>query len=540
VVLPADQQLDTRAQAMPLALSPDGRLLLYAARSAGRVQLYLRSLDAFETKPIAGTEGARYPFFSPDGQWVAFFADGKLKRVSVQGGYPVTVCDTPGVGRGGTWGGDGTIVFDPGASGLMSVAADGGIPTPITSQDTEMDANDLSWPQFLPGGRALVATVGHQENAALVMLSLDTGTWSRLGQGFQAQYVPSGHLVFHAPGVREGELQAVSFDLERAAIQGAPVSVLDGVFRAEDGGGAYYGVSANGTLVFAPGGHARTLVRVDRNGRRTPLLDDRRGFRMPSISPDGRLVAVTIDPRPSQIWIYDLGRRSGQPIATEGHNIVPLWTLDGRRVVYAAEDMYWRMADGSSQAERLLMRDHWEFPGSWTKDGRTLVYAGYDPESGNDIWALPPNGDPLPLLTTRANELSPKLSPDARWLAYMSDESGRFEVYVRPFPNVDDGKWVLSTDGGEFPVWSPTSRELFYMNGTTMMSVPVQLQGTFSADTPQPLFTGPFETGSTQFDIFPAGSHFVMVEADPDARPTHINVVVNWAEELKGLTVSSR
>ena len=215
VLLPATQELDIAGRASPIALSPDGRRLAYVARSGGRAQLYLRDLDVFEAKPVAGTDGARYPFFSPDGESIAFFADDRLKRVSVRGGTPVTVCEVPTLGQGGSWAPDNTIVFDPGASGLMRVSAAGGTPEPLATSDADMDARDLSWPHFLPGGRALLATVGHHENAAMVLLSLDAGTWRQIGTGFQAQYVPSGHLLFHAPGIREGEVHAVGFDVER-------------------------------------------------------------------------------------------------------------------------------------------------------------------------------------------------------------------------------------------------------------------------------------------------------------------------------------
>ena len=186
-----------------------------------------------------------------------------------------------------------------------------------------------------------------------------------IGTGFQAQYVPSGHLLFHAPGIREGEVHAVGFDVERLEVQGEPRAVLDGVFRSAGAGGAYFAPSSAGTLVFVLGGHARTLVRVERNGRRTPLLDERRGFRLPRISPDGRYVAVTIDPRPSQVWVYDLARRSGIPLATGGHSMSPIWTTDGQRVTYVSSsspavadgDLYWRPADAGADAQRLLARD---------------------------------------------------------------------------------------------------------------------------------------------------------------------------------------
>ncbi len=542
VTLAADQQLDTQHRAMPLALSPDGRRLVYVAHSAGRAELYLRNLDAFETKPMAGTEGARYPFFSPDGQWVAFFAEDKLKRVSIQGGSPVTVCNTPVAGRGGTWGPDGTIVFDPGISGLMRVAADGGIPEPVVSQDAEMDARNLRWPQFLPHGRALLATATIEGNATLVVLSLDTGTWRQLGRGSQAQYVPPGHLVFHSTAVKEGELQAVGFDVERLTIRGEPISVLDGVFRSNNGGGAYFAVAGSGTLVFARGGHARTLVRVDRNGRRVPLVDDRRGFRLPRISPDGRRVAVTIDPRPSQIWIYDIERGSGLPLATEGHNLASAWTPDSRRVAYTSDgEMYWRAADASSEAQRLLARDRPQYPSEWSRDGRSLIFLDDHPTNRFDIWVMTLDADPRPLVATGAHELMVRLSPDERWLAYVSDESGRYEVYVRPFPNVDERKWTISTGGGVEPVWSTTGRELFYMNGMAMMAVAIEVRGaTLDVAAPELLFTGPFETGSPSFDISPDGTYFVMVEADPDAKPTQIQVVLNWAGELNRLVTSSR
>jgi serine/threonine-protein kinase len=537
VTLAADQQLDTTNRAAPLALSPDGRRLVYTAYSAGQVQLYLRNLDAFVATPIGGTEGARYPFFSPDGLWVAFFSQGKLKRVSLQGGSPVTICDTPAVGRGGTWAPDGTIVFDPGNSGLMRVIASGGVPEPVKSRDATMDGRNLSWPHFLPNGRVLLATAGVGFNSRMVALSLDTGEWRDIGEGFQPQYVAPGYLVFHAPAVSEGEIHAVPFDETQVAVDGAAVSMLSGVFRSNDGGGAYFAISRNGSVIFAPGGHARTLVRTERSGRRTPLTDDRRGFRLPRISPDGRKIAVTVDPRPSQIWVYDIARGSGIPLATDRHNLAAKWTPDGRHVVYTSEgDIYVRAADASTQARRVLARDGAQYPGPWLEDGRSLIFADDHSTNRSDIWLLPADSDPRPLIATQAHEISPALSPDGRWLAYTSDETGHQEVHIRPFPNIDDGKWVVSTGGGISPVWSPTVRELFYMSGRALMSVAVNTQGPdFSAAKPERLFEGPFETGSPQFDISPDSSYFVMVEADPDARPTQIHAVLNWIEELKRL-----
>jgi serine/threonine-protein kinase len=546
VPLPATQRLDSDDGAAPLALSADGRRLAYVAHGEGGTLLYLRELDAFEARPMAGTEGARYPFFSPDGQWVAFFAGGRLKRVPIAGGAPLPVCDAPRVAGGGTWGRDGTIVFAAGDSGLLRVAARGGNPEPVATEGLGPDAVAFRWPRFLPDGRALLATLADESagryTETLGTLSLETGQWTPLGRGSQARYLPSGHLVYHAPHAREGELHVVGFDLERRAVRGEAVAVLDGVFRGSGGGAAYFDLAETGTLVFAPGGLKHALVSVDRDGRRTPLSEDRLGFRFPRLSPDGRRVAVTIDPRPSQIWVYDLERRSRLPLAIEGHSITPLWTPDGRRVVYYSDpggDLYWRAADASDAPERLLARAGAQYPMSWTRDGRSVIFTDDRTlQAGRmGVWILPLEGDARPLFEAGASLNHGLPSPDGRWLAYSSDESGRREVYVRAFPDVDAGKWAVSTDGGHSPRWSPDGRELFYMDGSTVLAVPVEAEGaSFATGAPTALFSGPFDaTQDSNFDVSPDGSSFVMVEADPDTRPNRLQVVLHWAEELKRL-----
>jgi eukaryotic-like serine/threonine-protein kinase len=516
-------------------ISADGRRIAFVARSDGSTRIYVRELDAFNAKALESTVGAQFPFFSPDGQWIGFFAEGKLKRVSIAGGAPVPVCDAPVVGRGGTWGSDGTIVFDSGASGLMRVPAAGGRPELVTSKDPATDARDHKWPQFLPNSRGLLSTI-NSDGEQVAVLSLKTREWRLLGPGSQAQYLNSGYLVYHAPHVREGELDIVPFDLESLSVRGAPVSVLEGVFRAANSGAALFAISHTGTLVFGPGGYARGLVRVDRQGHRTPVISERRGFRFPRFSPDGRKVAVTIDPRPSQIWVYDIARGLSFPLATEGTNLVPAWTPDGQRIAYYAhDDIYWRSADGSTAEEPLLVRDHAQYPTSWSSDGRFLLFQDDDPINRFDIWLLPMGGSPQPLIATRASELDGKFSPDNHWLAYQSNESGRYEVYVRPFPNVNQQRWTISTDGGISPVWSRDGRELFYTNGTAMMAVAVHSQdGTLAVGKPQFLFDGPFDaTQNFNFDISPDGKYFIMVETDPEATPSRLQIVLNWFEELK-------
>ena len=263
ITMPRELELDTSPGAAPIALSADGQQLAFVAFTKGRGLLYVRDIGAFEARPLPGTEGARYPFFSPDGQWIGFFADAKLKRISLSGGAAVPICDASGTGRGGTWGSDGTIIFDPGASGLMRVAAMGGAPHRVTSRDTVMDAQNLSWPHFLPEARSVLVTVGPEVIAegmpSLAVLSLESGDWHPIGPGSQAQYVESGHILYHAVHAREGQVDAVAFDAKRFAVRGSSITVVDGVFRARNGGAAYFAAAGMKTLVFAPGGLSHTL-----------------------------------------------------------------------------------------------------------------------------------------------------------------------------------------------------------------------------------------------------------------------------------------
>ncbi len=543
VALPAGVELDTADTTRPLALSPDGRRLAYVGGTDGRKRLYVRSLDEFDAKVIDGSDGARFPFFSPDGKWVAFFANRELKRASIAGGAPTVVCDAATVSRGGSWGPDGYIVFPTNDEGLLRVKADGGKPEPIATLDPEIDGRHHTWPQYLPDGSGLVSTVDFH---TLVVLSFATRRWRELLPGSQPLYLDAGYLVFHADRVREGQIDAVPFDIATLTLRGPPFPVLDSVFRSASSGAVFFAIARTGTMAFTPGGYARTLVRVNRQGRRSPLVEQRRGFRYPRVSPDGQRVAVTIDPRPSQIWVYDLQRGTGIPLTSQSHNIAPTWTRDGQRVVFSTSPtkLFWAAADGRDQPSVLLAPTGPDVqnigPASWSSDG-TLVFEQEFPATSADIWTTRPGEPPTPLIASPAAELNARLSPDSRWIAYESNESGRQEVYVRPFPNVNEQRIALSTAGGSTPVWAPDGREIFYMSGTTLMSVAVTTDGgTFVAGKPEMLFDGPFDTTqSDNFDVFPDGNHFVMIETDPGASRDKINLVQNWADEVARIAQSA-
>ena len=538
VTLPHDQQLVTLGGTYPMALSPDGERLAYVALVDGERRLFVRALDQFDARPIPRTDGARFPFFSPDGQWVGFFAEGKLYRVAVQEGRPLAICDAmPRRGGAASWGPDDYIYFGPSERpGLHRVPAAGGTPEVMSSQDPEMDEQNHIWPYVLPDGRGLVSTVRQIEKSFdtsdLAVLSFETMEWRVLGPGSQAQYLEGGYLAYNAG---RGELHVVPFDLDRQEVTGPPVSVLDGVYRASGDGGSFFAASRSGSLVYVRGGEDRALVRVDREGQDRPLTEDVRGFRMPAISPDGRHVAVIIDPRPSELWVYDLERGTRWKLPHEGNHVIPVWTPDGQKITfYAGGDLHWMSPDGTGEAETLLERPGEQFPYSWSPDGQFLAFGEGHPTTAGDIWVLPRDGDPFPIVATPAREGSPKFSPGGDWLTYISDESGRNEVYIRSFPE-GRARHTISTTGGANPVWSADGSELYYHNRRgQVLAVSVQTEPSLRVGAPRVLFDWPYGL-QHRFNISPQDDGFVMIKTDPDSDPTKFHVVLNWSEELKRL-----
>ncbi len=552
IPLPPNEQLTASADSM-LALSLDGTQLAYVAGSTQRI--YLRALDTLESKPLTGTEGAQSPFFSPDGQWIGFFAGGKLKKVAVSGGAVLTLCDA-GSPRGGAWGANDTIVFAPSTNGSLSqVSAAGGAPQPLT----KLKEGEIShrWPQFLPDGKAILYTIGGSTNtddAQIASYRLDTGEQKILIRGgTYPKYAPTGYLVYY----RAGTIMAVSFDTARLAVLGTPAPAVEGVMSTAASGAAQFSISSMGSLVYVPGGPQAgadlTLVWVDRKRTEQPLPAPPHFYTNPMLSPDGRQVAFDIaEAGKSDIWIYDLMRDTLTRLTFEGLNNFPIWTPDGKRVAYKSQRagtfyIFWTPADGSGAEERLTtVGGTNQQPFSFSPDGRTLTYHQQDPKTGFDLWVLPMQGERKPqlFLQTPFNERSGRLSPDGRWLAYMSDESGRYEVYVRPFPG-SGGKWQISTEGASEITWSPRGNELFFRTGEQrekMMVVDIQTQPTFSAGKPRQLFEGPYASNAARgswtndYSIAPDGQRFLMLkpkEQQQQTALTQINVVLNWFEELK-------
>ena len=390
VTLPTDQELVLTDGAYPLAVSPGGERLAYVAASGGQRRLFLRELDEFEAREIPGTEGAQYPFFSPDGQSVGFFSEEMLLKVAVSGGRPLRISEALPF-RGASWGPDGHIYFSRGL-GLLRVPADGGVAEPVTSNDPAVDQRLHAWPYVLPDGSGLVSTVRAREGSAddafdLAVLSFTTGDWHVLRQGSQAQLIDGGYLAYHATN---GEVHVAPFDLEGQQLTGSPVSILAGAYRAPASGAAYFAVSRTGSLVYVPGGFDRSLVRVDRRGRDTPLTAETRGFRHPAISRDGRLVAMTIDPRPSEVWVLDVERGALTKVADEGHNLLPKWTPGGRQLSFSSNrsgdmELYVNSFDGTGEARLLLERPFPQYATSWSPDGRLLTFNEPTRTTGLDV-----------------------------------------------------------------------------------------------------------------------------------------------------------
>jgi Tol biopolymer transport system component len=545
IALPPGQRLAGLDQPA-VAISPDGTVLAYVAIQSGKQQLYLRAMDSVEAKLIPGTEGATEPFFSPDGQWLGFFAGQKLKRVSLSGGAALTLGDAPFPG-GASWSSHGMIAFAPSVgSALQQVPDGGGTPQPLT----HLKKGEVSqrWPEFLPDGKAVLFTAAPTNaswaNAQVAVQSVGRGERQNLiKEATHPRYAVSGQLVY----AQGGSLMAAPFDPQRLAITGAAVPVVESVLQSPSSGAAQYSFSATGSLVYISGGvqaDQRSLVWVNRNGAEQPVAAPARAYVFPRLSPDGRRVGVGITEQETQVWLYDLALETLTRFTFEGNvNLNADWTPDGKRIAFQSNkegplNLFWQRADGSGGLERLTASEYNNFPMSWSPDGQLLAFVEVNPTTGYDIWVLRLSDHKAqPFLRTPFNESVPRFSPDGRWLAYVSNESGRWEIYVQPYPG-PGGKWQISTEGGTEPVWNPNGRELFYRSGDKMMAADIATHPSFTAGKPRVLFEGRYNPapGTTpNYDVSPDGQRFLMIKPSEqaEAAPTQINVVLNWFEELK-------
>jgi serine/threonine-protein kinase len=567
VALGAEVSLANSGYGSAVILSPDGTVVVFVARkgASGSRQLYVRRLNQLQATALSGTDGAESPFFSPDGQWIAFFAGGKLKTISVTGGAAVTVCDAPN-GRGGGWSEDGTIVLSPNSGSSVSlqrVSSAGGRPEPLTSL-AEGEASQR-WPQVLPGGEAVLFTSSASpvdfDDANVVVQPLPSGARKVVHHGgYYARYVPSGHLVY----VQNGTLFAAPFDLGRLEETGHPVPVLEGVTSNATSGGAEFDVSMTGTLVYLPGQSADAvpLQWMDGEGKTTPLQTRPGAWYNPQFAPDGRRLAINIVDGQNDVWVYEWARDTLTRLTFDAaDDRRPLWTPDGRRIVFASAradratlNLYWRRADGTGDEQRLTESMNQQQPASWHPSGKFLAFEQQGPQTNADLMILPMEGDdasgwtpgkPTVFLNTPFTEHDPTFSPDGRWLAYSSNDTGRQEVYVRPFPG-PGGKWQISTEGGAGPTWSRTKQELFYgtLNGQIMVA-PFRVEGdSFLTEKPQPWSVGHFAWWGPNrgFDLHPDGERFALAPAarTPEAKPDHLTFVFNFFDELRGVAPAKK
>jgi serine/threonine protein kinase/Tol biopolymer transport system component len=539
-----------------LTVTPDGTRVLYIG--ANGTELFVRPLDQLEPKALARGNSLRGVFSSPDGQWVGYIDNLTiLKKVAITGGPPITVVTMDANSRGAAWLPDDTIIFatDNPVSGLQRVAAVGGTATVLTRPDRERGESAYLWPETVPTGRAVLFTImpvsGGLDAAQVAMFDLDAGTQQILVRGgSHGHYVTSGHLVYAAGGT----LRAVPFNLARRKVRDTPIAVLSRVVTSAFGA-ADVAIARDGTLVYAdaPGGLARTLLWVDRQGREEPMNAPPRPYYYPRLSPDGTRIVVYSGDQDWDLWLWDMARETLTRLTTDPANeAYGIWTLDGRRVVFSSSrsgrfNLFSQAIDGTRTAERQTESSNNQMPSALTPDGTNVLFHEQSPETGLDLkmLTLGPSRRIVPLLTTRFNESNGVVSPDGHWLAYESDSSGRYEIYVRPFPSIEIGLWLVSTSGGTQPLWSRNGQELFYVAADGgLMAVPVRPRGTiWSTGVPRKVVNGRYVTSSNatiarDYDVSADGQRFLLVKqtgADSTAGLPQIVVVQHWDEELKRL-----
>jgi serine/threonine protein kinase len=546
--LPQDQQFSS-LEYPSIAISPNGKHIVYSTPEG----LCLRSTDELTAKLIAGTEGSTsQPFFSPDGKWIGYFSVGdvKMKKIDINGGAPVTLCDKAPYGA--NWATDSTIIFGQLSGNIMRISSSGGVPESLA----EMKNMVVLFPQMLPDEKTVMFTT--MPPRRIIVQSLESGEQKELFAGYGGRYISTGHIVYGLEN--NNNLFAVPFDLNKLEVTGGAVPIVEGAISP-----LQCAFSDSGTLVYIPGGvsgvqsNRYTLVWVDRSGNEETISAPPRDYIHPRISPDGNSVAFSLGTGENRdIWIWDFVREIMTRLTiNESNENTPLWTPDGQQIVFASDregmdDVYLQRADGTNNVERLVSEPVISiWPQSWSSDGKTLITSDWNAQGGLNIGALLIDGDRERtfLLQEDYAETQPRVSPDGRWMAYVSSESGESHIYIRPFPDLNQGKKQVSASAGKSPLWSPDSRELFYRgigpDAGAVLAVSLESEPTLKLGNPKILFRGSYAMntnlgGVYYWDIHPNGKKFLMIKppGTPDDEsvtdnPRKINIVLNWLEELK-------
>ena len=551
ITLPKDLTLNILTQTA-VAISPDGSRIVFRANG----KLYQRNLESFNPVPIPGTDEGSSPFFSPDGRWIGFSAGGKLKKIPLNGGAPVTLTDAPD-SRGASWANNGIIVLaaEPSA-GLVAIQDAGGAVKQVSVLDTLENERTHRWPCVLPDGKTVICTVGkndspdYYEDATIVAFNIETGKRKLLLKGAStARYVAAGFLVYSQTGV----LFAVPFDPDKLEIKGTSFPVVEDVSGDPTTGAMNYSMSDNGGLVYIPGqvnSLIRALVLLNKNGEPTRLNVPPQPFIEPRISPDGKRASLGIaSGKDFDIWIFDLVRSTLSRMTFGGTNRTSAWSPDGKHIAYWSSNqgknsVFIKKADGSGDAEEIYSGQGRFYVDCWSHDGSLLVLDRAT-GTGSDIYVLPLKGDrkPFPFLDTKFDEWQGALSPDGKWLAYVSNETGNYQVYIQPFPN-GGGKWQVSAEEGFEPHWSPDGSTLYYITYGGMMSASIEKRGALTVGKPKVLFGNyrrlPLDTGIS-YDMAPDGQHFLTTRAkEGEEGLQQINIVLNWFDEIRKITASGK
>jgi Tol biopolymer transport system component len=524
-----------------IAISPDGKRVVYVANRSGTPQLVVRELDQFDVRPLRGTEGAYGPFFSPDGGSVGFFTQTALKRLSLAGGDPVTVAETRHA-RSGAWLSDDSIVFGnlEGSQLMQAQLAGSSVRTVVTSEYMFQSVGAL------PNAATVLVDIREGPNPdfnTIEAISIQDGKRKQILQGGTHPVYADGRLLF----TRSGTLFAAPFDVERLEVTGQAIAAVEGV-RSETEGTGQFAVAGDGTLVYVEGapGWEGTPVWVSRDGKREPIGTPKRVYGKPVLSPDGRRLAFEVAAQTVDIWVFEIGRGTFTRLTQEGKNSSPVWSPDGRLIAYAATrgdttTIVSRPADGSGPETTLWNGKPVCRPYSWAPDGKSLALGCSVEGREEDLYSLWPGAAmPLrPFVSTVYSDWGPSFSPDGGWIAYISDASGQYEIYVRPYPG-PGSQWQISTGGGEEPTWSRDGKEIFYRNGTKWMVTAVNAKTEFSASPPMLLFQGPFvNVPGPSYDVGPDG-RFVLLEGPPETPVRRLNVVLNWFDDLRRLVPPAR